>query len=235
MADIKYVQLAAADFLADIDFQMMTAEERGVYCSIIFYLYANGGNIKLTDNGAITLLSDSSSKLAIISGCYKTGPEWASLWAKIKHKFIIDKGLVSHKRVTSEIEKARNYAADKSRAGKIGADKRWGSHSTANGDAIAKKSKVKKRNDKHTQAFTLEDVFNHVPTVGFSDDEAEAFFYHYETQGWVRANGLPIINLASAMQYWKKNKHKFATAEEKQAEKKDKAYSDIVDGYLDGR
>ena len=50
MADIKYVQLAAADFLADIDFQMMTAEERGVYCSIIFYLYANGGNIKLTED-----------------------------------------------------------------------------------------------------------------------------------------------------------------------------------------
>ena len=94
---------------------------------------------------------------------------------------------------------------------------------------------VKKSNNIHTQAFTLEDVLNHVPTVGFSDDEAEAFFYHYETQGWIRANGLPIINLASAMQYWKKNKHKFATAEEKQTEKKDKAYSDIVDGYLDGR
>ena len=38
MGNIKYVQLEAGDFLADPDFQLMTSEERGIYCSIIFYM-----------------------------------------------------------------------------------------------------------------------------------------------------------------------------------------------------
>ena len=40
--DIKYVQLEPAAFLSDTDYQIMTAEQRGIYCSLIFYLYANG-------------------------------------------------------------------------------------------------------------------------------------------------------------------------------------------------
>ena len=42
----KYVSLEPNAFLSDKDFQLMNAEERGVYCTIIFYLYSNGGKIE---------------------------------------------------------------------------------------------------------------------------------------------------------------------------------------------
>ena len=41
MGKIKFVYFEPAAFLTDIDFQMMNAEQRGVYTSIIFYLHCN--------------------------------------------------------------------------------------------------------------------------------------------------------------------------------------------------
>ena len=43
--DINYVSLDSKSFVSDAAFQAMNAETRGVYCTLIFYLYANGGSI----------------------------------------------------------------------------------------------------------------------------------------------------------------------------------------------
>ena len=118
MGNIKYVQLEPSAFLTDLDFQLMTAEQRGVYCSIIFYLYCNGGEIQLPDNNDITLLYKQHHILASISGCHKGGEEWNTLWDKIKHKFNISGNTLSHKRVTEELERASNNLKQKSDAGK---------------------------------------------------------------------------------------------------------------------
>lgn len=40
---IKFVQLEPAAFLTDMDFFAMSAAERGVYWTIILYLYCNNG------------------------------------------------------------------------------------------------------------------------------------------------------------------------------------------------
>lgn len=120
-----YISLEPSAFLTDIDFQMMNAEERGVYCSIIFYLYCNGGSLDLNHNTDITLLSDRTSRLATISGCQKTGEEWVQIWEKLKHKFIVDKDLLTHKRVTDELERTKEFIKKKSEAGKKGMKNRW--------------------------------------------------------------------------------------------------------------
>lgn len=135
---IKYVQLEPAAFLADIDFQMMDAEQRGVYCSIIFYLYCNNGQIELSPNGAITLLQSKYHRLAVISGCQKVGSEWDTLWDKIAHKFKISGNILTHKRVTDELKRAFDFKEKKSEAGKEGMRQRWSDNSV-----ITKGSKVK--------------------------------------------------------------------------------------------
>lgn len=142
MNEIKYVQLEPAAFLSDIDFQMMSAEERGIYCSIIFYLYCNGGKIELLNNNDITLLQDKTARLAVISNCLKNGKEWQAVWSKIAHKFVISNNILFHKRVTIELERAKNFFDDKSRAGKIGMKNRWGDN-TVIPPVITKVSKVK--------------------------------------------------------------------------------------------
>ena len=144
MNEIKYVQLEPAAFLTDIDFQMMDSEQRGAYCSIIFYLYCNGGKIELGNNTDITLLSDSYNKLAIISGCQKTGQEWKSIWAKIAHKFQITGNILTHRRVTKEIERVEIYKEKKSEAGKKGMAKRWSDNTDITTVSKGKVSKDKK-------------------------------------------------------------------------------------------
>jgi len=141
MKEIKHVQLEAGAFISDVDFQLMDAEQRGVYCSIILYLYANGGILNL-DNADITLLSDKTNKLAMISNCNKAGREWKDVWSKISNKFQINGNILTHKRVTEELKRASEYRKIKSEAGKKGMKKRWGDNRD-----ITKESKVKERKD----------------------------------------------------------------------------------------
>ena len=42
--DLNYVSLDSKTFLTDESFQVMSMEERGLYCTLIFNLYANGGS-----------------------------------------------------------------------------------------------------------------------------------------------------------------------------------------------
>jgi len=150
MNNIKYIWLEPAAFLTDIDFQMMNAEQRGVYCSVIFYLYCNGGKLELVDNSDITLLHTKTSRLAIISGCEKTGSEWAAIWSKIADKFQISGNILTHRRVTSELEKAEKYIKAKSEAGKKGMASRYGDNKDITKVSKVKVSKVKisKKEDK---------------------------------------------------------------------------------------
>jgi hypothetical protein len=147
MKDIKYVQLEPTAFLSDIDFQMMDAEQRGVFWSIILYLYANGGKIELPPNSVNTLLSNNTEVLANISNCRKMGTEWGVLWSKIAHKFQINGNILTHKRVTVELEAAKRLKDAKSRAGKLGMEKRYSDNSDTNTDITkVRKDKVSKDN-----------------------------------------------------------------------------------------
>lgn len=145
MNNIKYVQLEPAAFLTDIEFQLMDSEQRGVYCSIIFYLYCNGGSIELDHGSAITLLQGQTTILAQISGCRKVGAEWDAVWGKIAKKFKITGNVLTHRRVTEELRRAENYRKSKSAAGKKGMAARWGDNTD-----ITKESKVKKSEEKYS-------------------------------------------------------------------------------------
>jgi uncharacterized protein YdaU (DUF1376 family) len=150
----KYVQLEPAAFITDLDFQMMNAEQRGVYCSLIFYLYCNDGKIELNNNSDITLLDSQTSKLAVISGCLKTGGDWDAVWSKIAHKFNLEGNCLTHPRVTEELERAEEFQRAKSEAGKKGMKKRWGHNSVItkeNNSVITKRSEVKRSEVKESK------------------------------------------------------------------------------------
>ena len=153
--NIKYIQLEPAAFLTDIDFQMMDAEQRGVYCSVIFYLYCNNGEIDLGDNSAITLLSNSTNRLAVISSYQKTGVEWQALWGKIAHKFQINGKILTHKRVAVEIKRAKKYKENKVKAGKKAMKKRWGDNRPLTKVSKVKVSKVNKEKNIHMEFVFL--------------------------------------------------------------------------------
>ena len=64
-------------------------------------------------------------------------------------------------------------------------------------------------NETSSGFFTLADVQGAGCLIGFRDPECKAFFTHYNAQGWKLGNGLPIVDLSSAMTKWRNNGYKF--------------------------
>ncbi|HUW17669.1 MAG TPA: hypothetical protein VMW16_00020 [Sedimentisphaerales bacterium] len=217
--NIQYVQLEPGAFLADIDYQMMTAEERGVYCSIIFYLYANGGKLFLTEQESDTFTVTNHHQIAALSNCFKTGEEWKQIWRAVEKKFKIKKSVLTQKRVTRELARAAKYRRDKSLAGKKGMQQRY--NVVTNGD-ITKRSKVKiskekvkeesdkEENTPEKRCFSLQQFLDIGFRAGLTGPEAAECYEHYSTQGWKFGNGLEIPSVRDAVVRWRKNRPKFA-------------------------
>jgi len=200
--DIKYIQLEPAAFLTDIDFQMMDSEQRGVYCSIIFYLYCNNGKIELSDGQAITLLSGKTSILAQISGCLKIGKEWDAIWGKIADKFQINGNILTHKRVTEELKRVVEYRKGKSEAGKKGMAKRWADNTDITKVSKGKVSKGKKT-VKHFVPPTLDDVKKYVAdNPELSNVDPTNFWKSFNDGDWIDTRGNPVRNWKLKLRTW---------------------------------
>lgn len=122
----KYVSLEPDAFLSDLDFQAMTAEQRGVYCTLIFYLYRNNGRLRYDIN---TL-----AKLCRVNGDFD--------FQTVLHKFQVRRGFIRHKRVTKELARAQVRVDKAVKA----AQTRWDRESTSNAQALDEQCQVKERN-----------------------------------------------------------------------------------------
>ena len=148
MGEIKYVQLESGGFLSDPDFQLMTDAERGIYTSIIFYMYDNDGKIL-----------DDPERIKRLTNCEE---DFEKKWETVRKKFIKKDGYLAHKRVRKELAKAKRYFQTQRHAGLKGAEKRWGRHNDPNRVAMpepmaikVKESKVKVSKDKYKEFVLL--------------------------------------------------------------------------------
>lgn len=121
----KYVSLEPDAFLSDLDFQAMTAEQRGVYCTLLFYLYRNNGRLKYDP--------DTLATLCRVDGDFD--------FQTVLHKFQVRRGFIRHKRVTKELERAQARVDKAIKA----AQTRWDKESTSNAQASAEQCHVKER------------------------------------------------------------------------------------------
>ena len=64
--------------------------------------------------------------------------------------------------------------------------------------------------------YTIDDVKECGVLLGLSEEECEAAYHHYNAQGWKRANGLPITNLASLLSTWRAKVHKFKSPQDEE-------------------
>jgi uncharacterized protein YdaU (DUF1376 family) len=122
----KYVSLEPDAFLSDLDFQAMTAEQRGVYCTLIFYLYRNNGRLR---NDIDTL-----AKLCHVNGDFD--------FQTVLHKFQVRRGFIRHKRVTKELARAQVQVDKAVKAART----RWDKESTSNAQALDEQCQAKERN-----------------------------------------------------------------------------------------
>ena len=134
---IRYVQLESESFLTDLDFTRMSAQERGVYCTILFYLYCNEGRCEFDP-----------PTLARLCNC----ADFEKVCQSVEKKFQTRNGVIRHKRVSKELKRAKKLLQLKRKAGVTGAAKRCQSHrtsiSTTNSSAIAKE---REENEKRSE------------------------------------------------------------------------------------
>ena len=106
---IRFVQLESQAFLTDLDFVGFSAAERGVYCTLILQLYCSGGKCEF-DPPVLERLCNCEN--------------FEQIWERIGKKFQTRSGVIKHKRVTKEMQKARKFAQRQRAAGLASARKR---------------------------------------------------------------------------------------------------------------
>jgi uncharacterized protein YdaU (DUF1376 family) len=126
---IKYIQLESDAFLTDLDFIRFSPAERGLYCSLIFFLASNDGKCEL-DPAALSRLCN----------CDNT-EQFERLWQTVAKKFQLRNGVIRHKRVTRELRKAKKMYQARRKAGQKGARVTWQSRNKADGEAETKERK----------------------------------------------------------------------------------------------
>jgi uncharacterized protein YdaU (DUF1376 family) len=121
---IKYVQLESDAFLTDLDYIRFTPAERGLYCSLIFFLASNDGKCEF-DPAALSRLCNCDNV-----------QQFEQFWHTIAKKFQVRNGVIKHKRVTKELRKAKKMLQARRKAGQKGARVTWQNLIRAVGDAV---------------------------------------------------------------------------------------------------
>lgn len=107
------------DLLSDPQVMFWPMEWLGAYWKMISYLWVNGGQLECDFHLISKLLN-----------C-RTQAKAKKLWANIEVKFVVENGIITHKRVTQEMQKQAESRLKRQNAGKKGADSRWGGDSNA--------------------------------------------------------------------------------------------------------
>lgn len=120
--------LYVGDYLRDTGY--LTLEQHGAYFLLLMRLWSAGG----------TLPSD-EAKLARIAGV--SVKKWRPMWTDLEQFFELNKGMISHKRITSELEKAGTLRAKRAAAGaKGGAAKSLKTNAPPVASAIARPQQI---------------------------------------------------------------------------------------------
>ena len=147
----RYVSLESDAFLSDPDFQAMTAEQRGAYCTIIFYLYRNDGRMKYSEE-ELRKLCNVNDEFAIQT---------------VLSKFRVRRGFIRHKRVDRELAKAQVFVD----RGVKAANARWNKQCSSNAQAMRDQCNETKRNEKesNTTSNTKARALSLSDSVRFAD------------------------------------------------------------------
>lgn len=100
-----YLPLYVGDYLRDTGY--LTLEQHGAYFMLLMRLWSAGGSLP-ADEG----------KLARIAGV--SVKKWRPIWADLAEFFELEDGQITHKRITSELEKAGALRAKRAAAGAKG-------------------------------------------------------------------------------------------------------------------
>ena len=133
------MQMYWTDYFGDT--RHLTCEQHGAYLQLLGSMWLAGGS-----------LPNDAKKLAKVTGC--TATRWAKICAEVMAFFTVDGDVITHKRVTLELEKAREKSIKRAEAGSRGG-----------------KAKSLKIND-NTLAIAT-DLLQHLPDTRYQSSSVE--------------------------------------------------------------
>ncbi len=122
MSNSPAFQYYPADLLADPEVMFWDMKAIGCYWQMITYLWLNDGKFEYNIENLCKLFRVNHKKTA------------TKLWENIKKKFVLENGIVIHKRVLKEMQKQAESRLRRQAAGRKGAEVRW----NVDGNAITK-------------------------------------------------------------------------------------------------
>lgn len=202
------------DWLSCEKVSTMTPACEGAYIRLLSYAWRSEDCGLPSDNG----------KLAILS---RMGEAWqCDGIAMVLPCFFEKEGRLYNKRLLQEREKQKKYAAKQSENAKS----RWHKeittippHSHRNAKSMppqcspssSPSSSPNIIHNTHTddsRSWTLQQVCSASEGLCMPESMVTEFYNHYNATGWLNKNGIPIVNLKSALANWKKNQPTFGKA-----------------------
>lgn len=115
--------------------------------------------------------------------------------------FIIDNDEFFSLRLCEHLDERKMF----SESGKRGNLKRWGSLSPPESPPESQERKGKEIKGKESKEYERDEVVSICQMIGLTENEANAMFDHYNSQGWIRGNGQAVTNIHSLAARWKIN------------------------------
>jgi uncharacterized protein YdaU (DUF1376 family) len=222
-----FIPLYYGDFLSGT--MSFGAEEVGAYLLLLCQQWQSGG------------IENDPSAIERIARC-----EYGKL-RRVLAKFDIKGSMLVNLRCDVVRNERQRYMEAKRRAGEAGADARWHGDGITNGTPNGKtmrmpcisssssssssQSPSEKRREEgkappsrnlQNEPPTFEECVELCAGIGMRQTDLQAFFDHYDSQGWRKSNGQAATNLRSLMSAWKNKQQQFAPA------KKGSNYDDSI-------
>ena len=204
-----WVKLQPGKFLSDAVLQGLDADGRGVAFWLWMLLYCNNGKLKYEPEMLAKMCATNTELLKQI----------------VSAKFKVQRGFIKSKRVDKELKDAQARINKGVKAAKA----RWEKPIKSDAKAMLgqcqysteQNSTEQKNTNTHTHArnfeksdgiackFSIDECRGQALLVGITQEQAEQFYNHYNSQGWLKANKLPVVDLVSQMVTWKNNQFRF--------------------------
>tara|TARA_Y100000593_G_scaffold93896_1_gene190471 strand:+ start:3634 stop:4419 length:786 start_codon:yes stop_codon:yes gene_type:complete len=189
------IQFYIGDWLRD-PVSGCSLEAQGLWLRIMFVMHDNEEYGRLSVNGKPM----PDNLLARRCGC--SPDEFSKIFSELEEAGVPsrdDSGVLFSRRMVRD---AGARASNRERVAR---------HRAANNPNPEPKAARTQSRRKAARPRSLDDVTAYASIQGLAEAEAKAFWDHYESQGWVKSNGMPVANWKSLMNTWKRrgeaNKH----------------------------
>lgn len=216
-------QFYPGDWKRDTGVQSLSYEERGVWFEMLLLMFESAERGKLVFGTGTPMPED-----AVARSLGLDRQRYVQILRKLFDFGVVSKeddtGIIYCRRMVRDAELSRKRAE----CGKFGgnpnllnqnptkpptkreakSNQNGKQNPTPSSSSSSSKEKIDKKESEDGEGFTVEEVLEAAkdPSVSVSEEEARAFFDHYDGQGWEFGNGRSVANLHSALRRWKRGK-----------------------------